>query len=98
MYYGFLIIKIMMCSGCFKATNRTKGPGEKKTGDLKSSSLEVGRYADHIIEFENGTQKTFKDIDNKTINVGKFTKMKNKSGVLIGVAHDKVNFYEVHSK
>ncbi len=71
---------------------------EEMGESLMSSSLEVGRYADHIIEFDNGTQKTFKNIDNTTINVGKFTKMKNKNGVLIGINQDKVNWFEVHGK
>ena len=64
--------------------------------NLKSTALQVGRYADHIIQFENGEQKTFENIDNESIKVGKFTKMKNKDGYLIGVAHDKVNWFEVH--
>jgi len=71
----------------------------KDVHSLKSTAEETGKYADHIIGFENGDEKTFEDIDNSSIKVGRFTKMKHRDkNIVFGVQHKKVNWFEVHGK
>ncbi len=65
---------------------------------MKSSVEKVGKTVTQIIQFENGEQKTFEGIITSSIRVGKFTKFKTKSGMLVAIQHDKVNWFETHEE
>ena len=59
---------------------------------------QMGESVTQVIQFENGEQKTFEGVITSSIKVGKFTKFMTKSGKMVAVAHDKVNWFETHEE
>lgn len=66
------------------------------TKTLKSSIESIGEEVDQIVGFDNGDQKTFRNVLSNTIEVGLFTKFKCKDGKLVAINHRRVNWFEVH--
>lgn len=67
--------------------------------NLKSSALEVGETSTQIICFKNGEEKTFENVDNNSIKVGRFTKFKIKGkNIICNINHREVNWFEVHGE
>ncbi len=62
----------------------------------RAAAESVGETTKHIIHFESGHEKTVNGVISKDIQVGRLTKLPTRNGYLIGIAHDKVEWVEIH--
>jgi len=63
---------------------------------LKSSVEDIGEVVSEVIHFKSDHQKTFEGILTDSIRVGSFTKFKTTKGVMVGINHREVEWFEVH--
>lgn len=67
-----------------------------KTLPTRAISESVGETTKHIIHFESGHEKTVNGVISREIQVGRFTKLPTKNDYVIAIAHDKVEWFEIH--
>ena len=65
---------------------------------LLSSVEQRGEYVTEIINFKDGTKKTFKGVISKTIEQSEFTRFDLRDGRRIYINPHNVNYFEVFSE
>ena len=64
----------------------------------KAIAESVGETTKHIIHFESGHEKTINGVISNKIQVGRFTKLPTKYDYVACIAHDKVEWFEIHEE
>jgi len=62
----------------------------------KAIAESIGEITKQIIHFESGHEKTVNDVISKEIQVGRFTKLPTQNNYAILIAHEKVEWVEIH--